>query len=297
MRPADLESRHVHHRTPSFCLFFQAASCLLLPDRKDPDDPCRYPYRKMQVLLHPSVQRFRGALQTFRRSSEQLKVIHVSDAACHKRGEPASSCLSDRPGESDRIGHREVEKPCVYVPSDDQVPSRSYLPEIFQKPQQVFRLWDLFPDEICQDCVHSCRIRVGHIRLLRVPDPETLLPQVFVHLLLEARLSTFRDRRVLCMCDPRVEQRIQCELRGMAEQLVQDAQQGYVPHLSRYPVASLLDLDRDHIFRFLSPEDPVHHIFQIQRYGLDRFDLRSGVSCQIRDPDLCSRDPGIFLYE
>lgn len=99
------------------------------------------------------------------------------------------------------------------------------------------------------------------------------------------------------MCDSRVEQRIQCQLRDMAEQLVQDTQQSYVPYLSRHPVASLPDLDRDHVFRFLSSEDPVDHIFQIQRYGLDRFDLRSGVSCQIRELDLRPRDPCIFLYE
>lgn len=121
-----------------------------------------------------------------------------------------------------RIAHQVIKKPCIQVTAYDQVPSWSNLPQIFQYRVQFmcFRQISFYKSQYY--LVRSRLVGVNYIRLRHILDPEALLQEIFMCLVLQACLSVPWKACVLRRQDLRFKQWIQHQLCCVPDQLMHD---------------------------------------------------------------------------
>ena len=103
------------------------------------------------------------------------------------------------------------------------MPSRSDPSKIFQYCMQVVLFRQISFYESDYYLVRGRLVGVDYICLHHILDPEALLQQISMRLILQARLPVSRKTCVLRRQDLRLKQRIQHQLRCMPDQLMHDA--------------------------------------------------------------------------
>lgn len=298
MSPADLKACHVQSRTSAPCGPVRLCPALdFLLDREQLRNSGREFQPKPEDFLHPVIEVFRCPLETLDRSREMTEVIHESVAADNVRHElpaPLGALLVKMP---QGVAHGIIEKPRVQIAAYDEVAARSYAPQVSEERVQVVSLRQFDLDESEHNFVLRGFVSMDDVGLPGIPDAKTLTEEIPVDLVLEASLTAIREAGVLCWQQSSIKERVEHELHGVAYELVHDAQERDVAHLSRHTIGAGSYENRVNVLRILACDDLREYLVKCQGARGDRFIPGSTFTCQLLDLDIGSRDPGVLLNE